>query len=168
MMIGGPRFSRQFLLRRLMRSCSRERRRNSSTKARPSARGVTMLGSVVRGSQSAQSLLSRDDTTVLGGEPMAILVTCKRTPNTPACSTGRSPPGHRVETRSRLRSNAPNSWRQYPGYNHSISPSQITALAKGAALQLLSTECLRCASCWRFRSSGLSAQQSTNPVCLEV
>lgn len=163
-MIGDPRFSRQFLLRCPMLSRRRKRRRNSSAKHGPSARGMAMQASVVRDSQSAESLLTRDHTVVLGDEPAAILVT----PNPPACATRRSSLCHRAETRSSLDRIRPNSWRQYPAYNHSISPCQVTALAMGAALQLLSTERLRCAPCLRFRSQGLSAQQSINPVCLEV
>lgn len=126
-----------------------------------------MLGSVVRGSQSAESLLSREDTTVLGGEQMAILVTCKRTPNTLACSTGRSSPGNRVETR-RLRSNAPKFMAPISGIQSFNFPESDHSLSNGSGATAAFDRMSPLRAVLAVPVTGLSAQQSTNPVCLEV
>lgn len=162
MMIGDPWFSRQFLLRCLMLSRRRKRRRNSSAKHGPSARGMEMLASIVRGSQSVESLLTRDRTVVLGDEPMAILVTPKSRPNTPACAIRRSPPCHRAETRSSLDRMRPNSWRQYPAYNHSISPRRCCSPKQWERATAAFGQCLCCASRWR--SGRRSCWRSSPPI----
>jgi hypothetical protein len=106
MRIGEPRFSRQFLLWRLMLSRRRERRAIRLPKHGPSVRGMTMLGSVVRSSQSAEGPAEPGRhcrAWRANGRPRDLQKDTRHA----SMFDWTIPAGHRVETRSRLGSNAP-------------------------------------------------------------